>query len=268
MAQLTRPPAPTSHWYYPDGRAAHRIPCTDGDGDRPTNIRDARKMNLFPSVTTLLSVLAKPGLETWKLNQCIMATTKAARVETESDERWCKRVRDTAFQQVEVAADLGTRIHGALELGFTGQEYDESLKVYVQPVFDWTRQVGLLIVEREKRLVNTKHGFAGTADVLFRYGRRGRGVLDFKTRKTSPKQEVKPYDGQSLQLAGYAATYWGEEAIEKVLSANLFISTTEPGRMVVCKHEDVARDWRAFKWIAALWRYFNNYDPRLATAQK
>jgi hypothetical protein len=268
MAQLTRPPAPSSHWYYPDGRPAHRIPCTDGEGDRPTNLRDARKLHLFPSVTTVLSVLAKPGLETWKLNQAILATAKAGRAENESDERWCKRVRETAFEQVAVAANLGTRIHGALELCFNGEPYDEALRVYVEPVFDWQREVGLQIVEREKGLVNFQCGFAGTADLLFRYGKRGRGILDFKTRKTFPNQDVEPYDGQSLQLAAYAATYWGEDAIGKVLSANLFISTTEPGRMEVYKHENVARDWRAFKWIAALWRYFNNYDPRQTTEAK
>ena len=268
MAQLTRPQAPNSHWYYPDGRPAHRIPCKDGEGDRPTNIRDARKLNLFPSVTTLLSVLAKPGLETWKLNQAILATAKAPRVENESDERWCKRVRGIAQEPVTVAADLGTRIHGALELAFTGQEYDDAVKVYVHPVLQWQQKVGLEIVEREKRLVNIKHGFAGTADLLFRYGKRGMGILDFKTRKTFPGQEVEPYDGQSLQLAAYAATYWGEDFVGKVLSANVFVSTTEPGRMDVFKHTDVARDWRAFKWIAALWRYFNGYDPRLTTGQK
>jgi RecB family exonuclease len=154
-----------------------------------------------------------------------------------------------------------------LELAFNAQEYDEALRPYVRPVIAWQQEVGLQVVEREKRLVNLKHGFAGTSDLLFRYGKRGIGILDFKTRKTFPEQEVEPYDGQSLQLAGYAATYWGEELIGKVLSANIFISTTEPGRMVVFKHEDVAKDWRAFKWIAALWRYFNNYDPRKCTQQ-
>jgi hypothetical protein len=265
---LTRPAAPSSHWYHKDGRTAHRVPCKDGEGDRPVTIRDARKLNLFPSVTTLLSVLAKPGLETWKINQAILAVAKAPRAEQESDERWCKRVRETAFEQVEAAADLGTRIHGALELAFAGQEYDSSLEVYVRPVIEWKQKTGLEVVEREKRLVNLKHGFAGTADLLFRYGKKGRGILDFKTRKTFPGQEVEPYDGQSLQLAAYASTYWGEETIGRVLSANIFISTTEPGRMEVYKHKDVEKDWRAFKQIAALWRYFNNYDPRLATAQQ
>ena len=86
----------------------------------------------------------------------------------------------------------------------------------------------------------------------------------------SPREEYKPgekavsYDNQAMQLAAYAATYWGEENIDRVLAANVFISTTEPGRMDVVKHPTIARDWQAFKLVAALWRYVKGYDPRTA----
>ena len=65
-----------------------------------------------------------------------------------------------------------------------------------------------------------------------------------------------------MQLAAYAATYWGPENIDRVLAANIFISTTEPGRMVVVKHEHLAADWQAFRMVAELWRYLKGYDPR------
>ncbi len=110
--------------------------------------------------------------------------------------------------------------------------------------------------------MNTVHGFAGTADVMFRYGGNGIGILDYKTRKTEPGKSVVAYEDQAMQLAAYAATYWGEENIGRVLAANVFISTTEPGRMEVVKHEAIERDWQAFKLVAALWRYVKGYDPR------
>ena len=109
-----------------------------------------------------------------------------------------------------------------------------------------------------------QHGFAGTADVLFRYGQNGIGILDYKTRKTKPGEDVQAYDNQAMQLAAYGATYWGEENIGRVLAANVFISTTEPGRVVVAKHPDPTRDWQAFRMVAALWRYMHGYDPRKA----
>ena len=52
-----------------------------------------------------------------------------------------------------------------------------------------------------------------------------------------------------------------------VLAANVFISTTEPGRMDVVKHESVGSDWEAFKLVAALWRYAKGYDPRGSEAE-
>ena len=57
-----------SHWYLQDGTPFYEVEKKAG-GMRKTDIRDARKVNAVPSVTTILSVLAKPQLEAWKINQ-------------------------------------------------------------------------------------------------------------------------------------------------------------------------------------------------------
>jgi hypothetical protein len=262
MAVLTRLQIKAGHWYAPDGRPMHRLPTADGAGERMTTIRDAKRLGLYPSVTSILNLLAKPGLETWKLNQMALATLRAPRQENEGEEYWCNRVRNAAFEQVEQAADLGTIIHGALEAAMAGNEFDPAMAVYVEPVRSWLCESGIVVLEREVRLVNTAHGFAGTADVMFRYGENGIGILDYKTRKTEPGKAVVAYEDQAMQLAAYAATFWGEENVGRVLAANVFISTTEPGRMEVVKHPALERDWQAFKMVAALWRYVKGYDPR------
>lgn len=63
---LIVPRESASHWYFPDGTPLHEVPRADGKGQRPTSLRDARKLGLFPSVTNVLSILAKPGLDAWK----------------------------------------------------------------------------------------------------------------------------------------------------------------------------------------------------------
>lgn len=245
-----------------------RSPWTaDGSGERATTIRDARRLGLYPSVTSILGVLAKPGLDKWKQDQVALATLRTPKQEAESEAYWCNRVRSAAFEPVDQAADMGTMIHGALEAARAGEPYDPALRIHIQPVLQWKDSKGITIVDREVRVVNKVEGFAGTADVLFRYGQRGMGILDYKTRKTKPGETVQAYDNQAMQLAAYAATYWGSENIERVLAANIFISTTEPGRMEVVKHENLARDWRAFRMVAALWRYREGYDPRQGAAQ-
>jgi len=266
MAILSKSKTASGHWYRIDGTPVHRLPTADGQGERPTTLRDAVRLGLYPSVTSILGILAKPGLEKWKLDQVALATLRAPKQPQESDDYWCNRVRTAAFEQVEQAADLGTMIHGALEAAMAGEPFDPELRPYVEPVLEWKARVGIQIVERETRLVNRAEGFAGTADVLFRYGQNGIGILDYKTRKTKPGENVQAYDNQAMQLAAYGATYWGPENVERILAANIFISTTEPGRMVVVKHETLARDWKAFRLVAALWRYQKGYDPREATA--
>jgi len=264
MAVLSKNKVPAGHWYKHDGTPVHRLPTADGRGERPTTIRDARRLGLYPSVTSILGVLAKPGLEKWKLNQVALASLKTPKQAEESQDYWCNRVRSVAFEQVEQAADLGTMIHGALEAAMNGESFDPELRPYVEPVLKWKAETGIEIIDREIRLVNHAEGFAGTADVLFRYGQQGIGILDYKTRKTKPGEAVVAYDNQAMQLAAYAATYWGPENISRVLAANVFISTTEPGRMEVVKHESLLRDWQAFRLVASLWRYQRNYDPREA----
>jgi hypothetical protein len=262
MAVLNKNTIKAGHWYMADGTPAHRMATADGNGERITTIRDAKRLGLYPSVTSILGILAKPGLETWKLNQVALATQRTPRQSGESEEYWCNRVRTVAFEQVEEAADLGTMIHGALELAMTGEAYDQALAVYVEPVVTWAKETGLQIVEREIRLVNRAHGFAGTSDVFFRYGQNGIGILDYKTRKTQVGKPVGAYEDQAMQLAAYAATYWGEANIWRVLAANVFVSTTEPGRMEVVKHPHLVDHWEAFKLAAAMWRYLRGYDPR------
>ena len=47
------------HWYTRDGVPVHTQPKADGKGERPTTLRDARKLAFLPSVTTILKVISK-----------------------------------------------------------------------------------------------------------------------------------------------------------------------------------------------------------------
>lgn len=267
MAILIRSNQPASHWYRNDGAPVHEMP-TQAGGTRPTTIRDARNLKLLPSVTNILGVIAKPQLDVWKLNQVALAAVQNPKQPGESDEYWMRRIVEASKQPVIDAADLGSRIHEALELATADQPFDETLRVYVEPVVAWLRTTGITLVEREVVLVNAREGYAGRCDALFRYGKAGTGVIDFKTRKTEPGKTVTPYDGQGAQLAAYAACYFGAEALPKCLLANIYISTTEPGRMEVCKHEDAPGEYEYFLHCAAVWRKLKGYDPRQTEPQK
>ena len=108
------------HWYDVAGEARHTILSAKGE-PRPTTLRDAKKFGWFPSVTTVMKVLAAPELDRWKQQQVLMASLTLPRNEGELDEQYCARIMEDAFQQVDDAADLGTRIHQALENHFQGK---------------------------------------------------------------------------------------------------------------------------------------------------
>lgn len=262
MAILAQKQTGGSHWYTVDGRPMHRVPKADGKGDKAATVADARKLGLLPSVTGVISIFDKPPLNKWKMEKVALAAVKVARGQQEDDKAWCSRVIDVAMNETEIAKDLGTDIHAALEAAILGEPWNQELAVYVQPVLDWWKEKGIRVEAVEKILVNPEEGFAGTVDVLFRYGKNGIGILDYKTKKTKPGEKVEAYQEHSMQLAAYAATYWGVDCLDDVLAANIFISTTEPGRFEVCKHDQLAKHYQAFLNACALYRYVKDFDPR------
>jgi len=255
----------SSHWYTRTGDSAHRQEKRDG-GDRATTITDARKLRLLPSVTNILGVLGKPALDAWKLEQALKAALANPKREEESFDYWKGRVLDQAFEQVDDAAARGTKIHAALDAAFDGEAVPAEFQQYVQPVLEWLRAHGIEVIAREQRIVSTINGYAGTADVLCTVtgtsGTKHPGLLDYKTKKTKPGESVCSYFEHKAQLSAYAAAYYGASTLPRVVAANIFISTTEPGRVEVVRHEDVVEYHEAFLAAAHLWRIQKEYDPR------
>jgi hypothetical protein len=269
MAIITKSVMDSSHWYSLDGKPVHTQPTKDGEGQRATTLRDARKMMLLPSVTSIIGILDKPQLTRWKMREVAKAAIAIPGPQgDEPVERFADRAIEAAMSQVGEAADLGSRIHAAIENLMRGgaEEPSEELRPYVKPVLDWMRQVGVKVTHSEIVLVNAVHGFAGRVDALFTWGDAfGKmGILDFKTKKTKEGEKVEAYDEHTLQLAAYAATHYGAEHLQHVVAANLFISSTEPGRLEVVKHDKakLVAAYEAFCQMCAVWRFRKGYDPR------
>jgi len=63
----------SSHWYLKSGEPYHQVLRADGKGLRDVTLKDAKKVGAMRSVTSVLRVVAKPGLESWKIEQGIMS---------------------------------------------------------------------------------------------------------------------------------------------------------------------------------------------------
>jgi hypothetical protein len=247
------------------------MPLADGTGDRPTNFRDAKRLGLVPSVSGIKSIFSKPGLEKWKIKQVALASMRLTRKGEETESYFADRIIEEAFKQVDDAANLGTSIHREIERFFTHDwnkpfEPDPKLAVYVSPVVNWMISKDIHVENPEAIVVNMAHGYAGTSDCPFRWKNgAGIGVIDYKSRKTKPGKPCEPYDGEAMQIAAYAAAYWKEENLKCCWGANVYISTTEPGRvdLVMYRPEMLVAEFEVFKLCCAIWRHLHQWDPRV-----
>ena len=107
----------SQHWYTKDGEPSYTRLTKEGKV-RNTTLRDAKKEGLLPSVTTIISSLAKPGLERWKQEQVLLASLTLPRLENEPEEDWLKRVIEDSRSTGKDAMDRGTQIHNILEAYF------------------------------------------------------------------------------------------------------------------------------------------------------
>src|SRR5437899_9132650 len=60
-------------FYYPTGEPCDLVRGANGK-DRPPTVKDARKLKLLPSVTTIARQVYKFELENWKLDKAIIVT--------------------------------------------------------------------------------------------------------------------------------------------------------------------------------------------------
>lgn len=261
MAILAKPVVSGGHWYTPDGKPMHSVPYAGKrEGERATTVADARKMGLLPSVTGVMSVLSAPGLENWKMETLLDHASRNPWSELDEPlEYWKKRVKDGAFQKNIAVMDLGSRIHSALET----EDVPDDLAPYVLPVFEKLKAEDITQTQREIVLANADEGFAGRTDALIVKGLVS-GVLDFKSKETKKDEPVRAYYNHGMQLAAYGATAYGREALGSLCLVNIFVSTTEPGRVEFVYHKpEVQADlYETFLHCCAIWRTVNNYDPR------
>ena len=254
------------HWYTAEGKAMHKVPLASGQGYRRTNITDARKMGLIPSPTSILGVQAKPGLDKWAKEQVGISAFTNPPVDGEDDKAYAKRMINLSYQQTSAAAEFGTEFHLLLENVLNGEPCPDDWKIHVDPILKWKADKSLQFVEREKIVLNLTEGYAGTMDVAARGGGGEKMVVDWKTRKTFKGYPVKAYEGQILQIAAYAAAYWGEGPVRngEVYGVNAYISSTEAGRFerIGYTPEEIRRAYEVFLNLCAVWRWMKDYDPR------
>lgn len=244
----------SQHWYLPDGSPFFEVKAKDGHM-RSVTIRDARKVKAVPSVTTVLSVIAKPGLEAWKVRQGIMAALTLPRRPYEEEAEWLHRVGEDAKAQAKAAAEEGSHIHAALEADRRGQPYPERYQPHVAAVRAEIAKLFLHVTDwvPEVRFAHPD-GFGGMCDL---HSPSTGACLDYKGKDGDFADGKQLAYDQHWQLAGYQRGLKLREAP----CASIFVSRTHPGK--VASHmwgiEDMHEGQRVFDAALALWKAVKHY---------
>jgi len=253
-----------SHWYLPNGKPFYEVPNKSKPGQmRPVNARDANTAKAVPSVTTILRVVPKPGLQHWMNNRLVMAAIKLPRMTSETDEDFAARVVEEAEKPSEEAKEGGINIHGAIDDWIrrgviplaTSPEYP-AVKAYIP----WhEKHIGIVTATEQSFTCAT---YGGRVDLIAHWLEDDSIVIiDFKTQGTVGGK-FKVYDEMMLQLVAYSDGLGYSQA----RLMNVIFSTTEPGLMQSFDwtpgREELRDYWgTCFK----MWKYQNRnsyrYEP-------
>lgn len=230
------------------------------EGMRPADIRDARKMNLYPSVTTIIALLDKPGLDSWRVEQGIKAARDDIfardRLEEDAGDFWVKEVAKASEEYVNWTADFGTELHQGVSHYVRGIPHIGRIEVDVvlQPFCDWLSE-HFVAEQTERTFVNPTLGYAGQLDLLGVYDGQ-RCITDIKTQDFIDVQKAQFHEEYPLQLAGYAL---GVEEPE-LPRFSFVVSRSTPGLVAVKQWRDTERDNECWLKLLALWKVWKGYD--------
>jgi len=252
----------SGHWYDREGNPAYSITSKNGKL-RPTTLRDARTHNLCPSVTTIIGVAAKPGLDTWKQQQVLLSALTLPKSEGESEESWLERVMMDSKQTGRIAAERGTAIHATIQAFFEGALIPEAMPI-CRPVEQAIKDhFGEQLWLPELSFAHPM-GFGGKSDLTAKAKHDFAGIsIDVKTKETTDISKIDVYPEHGMQLAAYRQGF----NMPAARCANVFVGyKMVEGTIVftgvkVIEHtaEDLDRYWLMFTKLLEFWQLKNNH---------
>jgi len=211
------------------------------DGDRYYPVESGGKITWYPSVTTVLSVINKPGLNFWRGN---VGNEEAEKISSE-------------------AATLGKYVHaGCKKINEGGLPDDENPQVQELLVsyWDWHNRTVDQIFHVEEPVFSKRYQFAGTPDLICKLKGDSRlTLIDIKTSK-------QIWLDMELQLAGYALAIEEQRAVlpEYANMRRLIVRIRKdnPSKLPEIKeYESVSHAGNAFLCALGLYRFFRPGKP-------
>lgn len=247
----------SEHWYSRKGDPAYYSLTKDGR-ETPTTLRHARQYGYVPSVTTVLGILDKPALTTWKCKEAIKAALwNRDRMDYETEDSFVELCLTESGKIAKDAADIGSQIHDAIEKSFKGEPFDHQWRQHVNAV---DRELSKLFPHVDdwvsEKSFGHPIGFGGKVDL---HSPSTGIVVDYKTKSGALDDGKRLAYDQVNQLSAYRL---GLELPRENVCANIFVSRDVPGAVAshVWTREQVDEGEDIFLISLALWKAIKKYE--------
>ena len=242
------------HWYTTQGTPAY---TTIGKtGERPTTLRDAKKLGLLPSVTTIIGVANKgEGLQRWMQEQAILAALTLPRLEGEEEGVWLSRVMKDSKATGREAAERGTAIHNIIQ-GYFEQMYLPEKPAYLDAIDNALKHHFGNQPWLSERSFGHRLGFGGKCDLMAKpINGQGTGfVVDFKT-KTTDLDKIDVWFEHELQLASYREGL----NLPNARCAIVFVNgITNQVKLVEVEESRLQKGWECFQYLLRFYQVKND----------
>ena len=245
----------SGHFYTKDGSPAYTVIGSSTGKERATNVADARKLGLLPSVTTIIGVANKgEGLLRWMQEQAILAALTLPRIEGEEESVWLSRVMKDSKATGREAAERGTAIHNIIESYFE-QVYMPEKPPYLDAIDSALNSAfGNQLWVSEKSFGHSL-GFGGKCDLMAKpVNGKGNGfIVDFKT-KTTDLDKIDVWFEHELQLAAYREGL----NLPNARCAIVFVNgTTNQVKLIEVEEAKLQKGWECFQHLLRFYQVKN-----------
>lgn len=173
-------------------------------------------------VTNALSMINKPALVQWASNtacqnirEYLMENALNRPLTKEEIEKACLEGKNIYKKKAKEAADLGSRVHQAIDSIIKGENKDipEDIRPAVDGFLSWKASNSLTIELGDTKIGSKVFGYGGSLDMVAFRGSEAI-IFDFKTTKKRKDKDHGIYDEYCYQLAAYAQAFKETYGIE------------------------------------------------------
>jgi hypothetical protein len=267
----------SGHWYSADGKPCHTQP----DGKK-TTLRHARKQILYPSVTSILSIIPKHTVDDWRVEQAVLATMQCMVQEgasTLTAQEMMAKVASRLEDATSAGRRFGSEMHSVIEyINKYGQvppplsPLSSLHPEHAAKYWTWLRTSGIEVTDVELAFIHSYdgYGYGGCIDLVGKRRIEGQRsavkvIVDFKTQKVKDRKP-KFYPEWAYQLAAYRNKFeYGH--IVKCMSVVIDSETGEIWEQV-WPDEAIDKAFTTFNRAFMLWMSVRDYYPYLENTRR